>query len=153
MQTYNNTYLTVGGLEKLKEHIQSINKKRFEVGHELHDSHEPGRRIENGSYVSTLEKKLQLENSLQNINHTIQQARVIKKPKDCNFIRLGSQVKIKGNKSVKTYMIVDSPEVNPSRGFISYKSPAGASLMNKRVGDRVEIGGQKTTRYTILAIS
>ncbi len=152
MQTYN-TFLTVDGLNQLKQRIQTLNQKRIKIGKALHESVEPGDRLENSSYVSTLEKKLEVENDLRNINNTISKAKIIRKPKNCSFVRLGSEVKVKGRGSVKAYTIVDSPEVNPNNGYISYRSPVGSSLMNKRVGDRVVIGGQKTATYTVLSIS
>ena len=64
-------------------------------------------------------------------------------------IDIGNNVKLTGPKALE-FKLVDSVEANPTEGKISDESPIGQSLMGKKVGDEVEVGGKK---YKIEEIS
>ncbi len=55
-------------------------------------------------------------------------------------IQVGSTVTIQeeGNEP-ETYTIVGAAEANPAAGRISNESPLGKSLLNKKVGDKVQV--------------
>ena len=66
---------------------------------------------------------------------------------------MGSIVTIEMNRKEKTYTILGSTETNPSKGIISHNSPIGLALMNKGVGDIVEIKiANKKIKYKIINI-
>ena len=44
-----------------------------------------------------------------------------------------------GNQNRMTYMLVNPHEANLREGKISIKSPIGQALLNKKVGDEVEV--------------
>ncbi len=48
-------------------------------------------------------------------------------------------VREKGSKETEIYLLVGAAEANPQVGKISYKSPLGQALMNKKVGDKVKV--------------
>ncbi|MDO8599764.1 MAG: transcription elongation factor GreA [bacterium] len=68
-------------------------------------------------------------------------------------VQIGSTVTIARDGVERTYEILGSEEVNPSRGRISHHSPLGVALMGRKVGDAVTVTvNGKTTTYTILAV-
>ncbi len=60
-------------------------------------------------------------------------------PKDT--VGLGDTVHIQevGSDTVEVYTLVGAAEANPRAGKISFKSPLGRALMDKRVGDKVVV--------------
>jgi transcription elongation GreA/GreB family factor len=55
-------------------------------------------------------------------------------------VGLGSRVTVRWEEDGKeTYTIVEPAEVDSSAGRISYESPVGHALMDRRVGDRVAV--------------
>ena len=69
-------------------------------------------------------------------------------------VQLGATVVIElKNGERKTFRILGSKETNPENGFISFQSPLGAALMNKKKNDLIRIetpGG--ISEYRILEI-
>ena len=74
---------------------------------------------------------------------------------DFDKIHMGCKVKVRdmGTRREYTYQIVSSTEVNSREKKISYESPIGAALMNKEVGEVVEIEiPAGSIRYKVLDI-
>jgi transcription elongation GreA/GreB family factor len=68
-------------------------------------------------------------------------AQVIRAPQDTDVVRFGSTVTIARDDGRRaSYRIVGEDEAEPSRGTLSYVSPAAQALMGKRVGDVVRVG-------------
>ncbi|MCC7571236.1 GreA/GreB family elongation factor [Candidatus Micrarchaeota archaeon] len=82
-------------------------------------------------------------------------AEVVSAPQNTDIISLGSKVEIEfSDGNVETYRILSETETNPSEGKISYKSPLGAALMGKKVGDLVSYNiGSGTEVVEIITIS
>ena len=76
---------------------------------------------------------MEIENMLQN-------AVIIEETHDHQKVSLGSNVKIKDHEGkTNTYLIVGVAEANPKEGKISNESPVGMALLNKKIGEEVEI--------------
>jgi transcription elongation GreA/GreB family factor len=70
---------------------------------------------------------------------------------DASHVKFGSRVKVERDDGRKeTYRIVGMDEADPKRGTLSYVSPLAQALMDREVGDRIEVGG---TRREIIEIS
>lgn len=147
------TYITQTGFQSLKDKLDQLNHKRAKLGHDLHSVQEPGKRVENGSFSTIWEQKIQIEETMQDITATLRKATLIKRPTRRSRVMLGSTVKLKSEDTVRNFTLVDSPEADPSQGLVSYHSPAGESLLGKRIGDQVEIGNGHKVTYTVLEIS
>ena len=71
-------------------------------------------------------------------------ARVVRAPKDAAVVRFGSTVTIaRDDERRESYRIVGEDEADPSRGTLSYVSPAARALMGKQVGDVVRVGSSE----------
>lgn len=64
---------------------------------------------------------------------------VIIQPSSSGVVQLGSTVTVEINGKENSYTILGSSETDPTAGVISHRSPLGAALMGRRVGDTVEI--------------
>lgn len=148
----NHIYITQTGFQKLKNKLNYLHRERVTLGEELKKAQEPGNREENASYAAVRNKTMQIEHNMQQIQDTLQNAVMIKKPCDNHMIKHGSTVKLKNGSDVKIFTVVGSLEADPSNGYISDESPVGSQLLNKQVGDRVAVGNGKAENYTVIAI-
>jgi transcription elongation factor GreA len=152
MQGSNNIYLTPTGFQNLKSKCNRLYKERVALGRELEAVKEPGRQVENHSYTAVRNRALQIETHMEQINHTLQNAVLIKKPKQKHTVARGSTVKLKSGHDIKKFTLVGSVEADPSYGYLSDHSPVGKQLLDARVGDTVYIGNGHVTAYTVLSI-
>ncbi len=53
-----------------------------------------------------------------------------------NAITIGSRLAVEVDGRIKCYEVVAS-DVNPSEGRVSFRSPLGAALLGRHIGDRV----------------
>jgi transcription elongation GreA/GreB family factor len=71
-------------------------------------------------------------------------ARVVRAPNDAAVVRFGCTVTIaRDDERRESYRIVGEDEADPSRGTLSYVSPAAQALMGKQVGDVVRVGSSE----------
>jgi transcription elongation factor GreA len=134
-------YVTEEGLKKLEEELNFLrNEKREEVAQRLHEAMEDGELIENAEYEAAKNEQAFVEGRILELEHMISVARVIEKSKSKDMVTIGSTVVVKedGQKS-ETYTIVGAAEANPKAGLISNESPLGQALLEKKVGDIVEV--------------
>lgn len=134
-------YVTEEGLKKLEVELNFLrNEKREEVAQRLHEAMEDGELIENAEYEAAKNEQAFVEGRILELEHMISVARVIEKSKSKDMVTIGSTVVVKedGQKS-ETYTIVGAAEANPKEGLISNESPLGQALLEKKVGDVVEV--------------
>jgi transcription elongation factor GreA len=74
------------------------------------------------------------------LERTLRNARLIQVV-DTERVGIGTKVKLMNleDDEEAEYIIVGSAEAEPAEHKISYESPVGKALLNKRVGDEVEI--------------
>lgn len=148
-------YLTKEGFERLKKELERLKKEeRIKVAQQLEEAISFGDLSENAAYDEAKEEQAILEGKIVEIENTINNAIIIKTPKDNGFIDIGSKVTIEGNNLENTFLIVGEEEASPIEKRISHKSPIGKALLGKKVGDKVKIqtpGG--VTEYEVKVIS
>ncbi|MGL4676440.1 MAG: transcription elongation factor GreA [Brevinema sp.] len=100
---------------------------------------EKGDLRENSEYKAALEKQDQLKSTLTKLESDLSQAQLIDFSKvKTNRVDVGTKVTLEEEKDgVVTYQILDPWSVNFDKGIISYHSPLGHSLLDKKVGDKV----------------
>ena len=58
-------------------------------------------------------------------------------------MRVGTRVRLSGPRGVERRLVVLGPwECDPEAGVLSYESELGRSLLGRKPGDSVEIGGE-----------
>jgi transcription elongation factor GreA len=137
-----NVYITAEGFEKLErdlEHLRSV--RRQEVALRLREAIQDGDElIENAEYEAAKNEQAFVEGRIIELERMLAKAQIIEHNKKSDTIEIGSTVTIKeGNKKPETFTIVGAAEANPKDGLISNESPLGSALLNKQVGDTVEV--------------
>lgn len=147
-------YLTKEGLEQiqreyknLKEELaQKIEKEAFVVDANYESDCEYLTFLED---ISLLEKRiLELEEILRNY----QLIQLPPKNKR-DSVQIGATVLIEAEGKISEFTIVGPFEANPLLGKISYESPLGRALLNRKVGEEIKIQIGKTKIYKIKKIT
>ncbi len=147
--------LTQDGLEELKKELKHLLDQRHIIADRIKQARGMGDLSENAEYQTAREEQDRLESRIGELEHVVQNSKLIKKPKGNGHVKLGSLVKLKSSAGKATqFQVVGTMEADPLNGKISDESPIGKVLLNKKVGDQVEIkaSAEKTT-YKITSIS
>ena len=148
-------HLTKEGVQEIQAELAELTARRPELAERIKSAREFGDLAENAEYTSARQDQEQVESRIAEIEHILQNVDVIKKPKGDSKVQLGSVVKLKDDSAKnKQFQVVGTVEADPLNGKISDESPIGKALMNKKVGDAVEISTPaETTKYKIVEIS
>lgn len=142
MQDEDKIYLTKDGKEKLQSELAELEgPRRAELASRLKSAIEMGDLSENADYHKAKEDQGFLEGKILEIKHTLYFATVVEeKGKGQGKVNVGCNVTVQeGDLPSETYFLVGSQEADPTENKISHVSPMGSALMNKEVGDIVEI--------------
>lgn len=134
-------YLTKKGRKKLEEELKYLHEtKRQEVANRLHEAMEDGELIENAEYEAAKNEQAFVEGRILEIEHMLASAQEIKRRRSKDQIRIGSTVVIQEDGSTpETYTIVGAAEANPRQGLISNESPLGKALLERKIGEKIEV--------------
>jgi transcription elongation factor GreA len=136
-------YITVEGLQKLKEELDQLRLvERPSISRLIADARDKGDLTENAEYSAAKEAQGMLEMKISRIEDIINRSRVIDESKiDTSTVRILNRVKIKNktNNTVMEYQIVPESEANFKLGKIAISSPIAMGLIGKKVGDTVQI--------------
>lgn len=139
------TMLTAEGLKNLEEELAQLqNVKRKEIAEKIKVARSYGDLSENSEYDDAKNEQAIMEARIATIEAILKTAVVIDESNTSNeHVHLTSVVTIEMIKTGRQckYMIVGSGsnETNPREGKISDESPVGRALMDKSVGDVVEV--------------
>ena len=133
-------YLTPEGEAKLNAELQDLKgPKREELSKRLRPAIQMGDLSENADYHKAKEDQGFLEGRIQELEAILRNAIIIKETKSSGIIFIGSHVTIQEDTfDPETYHLVGPTEADPRHGRISYESPIGRALMDKKVGDVAE---------------
>jgi transcription elongation factor GreA len=135
-------YLTKEGLAELKrEYDELINKKRPEVLERVSQARNMGDLSENAEYVASREELTFIDGRIDELEIILKQAVIIRdNVKTANHaIKLGSTVTLHSNGKKEIFTVVGEWEADPENKKISHESPLGKVLLNKKVGDKVQV--------------
>jgi transcription elongation factor GreA len=137
------SFLTREGYIHLQEELEFLRtKKREEIANRLHEAMEGGELIENAEYEAAKNEQAFVEGRIKELEVLLATARVIDEAQhqSTGTIQVGSKVTIKEEDlESEMYTIVGAAEANPVNGKISNESPLGKALLNRKVGDRVQV--------------
>lgn len=147
-------YLTREGLKKIKEEYEELKKKREE---KIKEGSPPILHSEdlNPQYMVFKEDMFFLETRLKELEKVLKNYQLIVPPKGekRKTVQIGAIVTLQENGgAINEFMVVDSIEANPSEGKISWRSPLGKLLLNKKVGEKVFLTTPTKIIYTIKKI-
>ncbi len=146
--------LTQAGINELKNELAELVSQRLAIAERIKQARELGDLSENAEYQSTRDEQDRLEARISELEHILQNSKVIKKPRAANQVVLGSTVKLRSPTGKTTeFQVVGTMEADPLSGKISDESPIGRELMGKKVGDKATIRTSDPVTYKITHIS
>lgn len=135
-------YLTQEGFEELKAELDVlINVKRPENIQAIKEARALGDLSENADYDAAKNDQAEIEGRIKKIEKMLENVEIIEKV-DNDKVGLGTTVSIRyvdDEDETDEYKIVGSQEADPFESKISNESPIAKAIMNKRVGDIVDV--------------
>ncbi len=135
------TLLTEEGLNDLKKELDElINVKRPANLKAIKEARALGDLSENADYDAAKNDQAELEGRIKKIEKMLENYEIIEN-KSSDKVELGSTVEIKyvDDDETDEYKIVGSQEADPFMSKISNESPIAKALLNRKVGDIVEV--------------
>jgi len=149
------SYITEEKKRALEEELNYLRgTKRKEIQESLLAARALGDLSENAEYHQAREDQGKTEDRINQIDHMLKSAIVVKKHSS-DKVEIGTNVVVKkeNNKEQITYSIVGAEEADMTKNKISNKSPLGEALCGKKKGEVVSISTPKgLVKYTIVDI-
>jgi len=133
--------LTQEGLNNLKAELEDLKtNKRKEVAERIKIAKEYGDLSENAEYQEAKDQQGYVEGRILELEALIKTAILAdKQVNDHNIVGIGSHVAVQRDGQTLNFTIVGSTEADPANKKISLESPLGQALLNKKIGDEVEV--------------
>ena len=136
-------FLTSEGYLELETVLNYLKTdKRKEVLSSLKEARALGDLSENAEYDSAREEQGKLEARIKEVEYILEHATIIDDGgSDKDVVNIGCTVTLQyeGDDEVEEYRIVGSQEADPFNNKISNESPIAAAILNKKVGETVEV--------------
>jgi transcription elongation factor GreA len=150
--------ITPDGYSKLKDELERLLKiERPSIIKAIAEARAHGDLSENAEYHAAKERQSFIEGRIQELKTKIALADVIDPAKiSQNKVAFGARVKVidLSNDEEKTFMLVGPDEADAKNGKISISSPVGKALINKEIGDVVNVKApSRNMEYEILEIN
>lgn len=137
------THVTKEGLEKLKEELEYLKTtERRNVTKAIAEAKSYGDLSENSEYDAAKTREAEVEYRIIELENLIKTAVIIDaRTLDLSKVNIGCFVDVYDEMfdETCTYKIVGATESDPVNGLISNESPVGKALLNRMVGDKVEV--------------
>lgn len=144
--TLNNSimvYMSQEGYDKLVAEIHRLEAiERPKASAAIAEAADKGDLSENSEYDAAKEAQAHLEAKIVELKRTIAQAKIVDTSRlSTEEVQIMSTVELTNLSTNKkmVYTIVSESEANLKQGKISIKTPIAQGLLNKKVGDTVEI--------------
>ena len=129
--------------EKLRQELHELKTKgRQNMAAAIQEAREKGDLSENAEYDAAKEAQGLMEMKINELEGLLSSAKVLESSQiDTSRVQPLTWVKIKNCKTgiVMKYNMVSEKEADVKLGKISMTSPIGAGLMNKKIGDVVDV--------------
>jgi transcription elongation factor GreA len=142
--------MTANGLALLQDELKTLKSiERPAIIKALEEARSHGDLSENAEYEAARERQSFTEGRVADIEDKLRRAEVIDVSKlSGNEVKFGATVVLEdedtGEKS--TYQIVGVDEADIGIGLLSVNAPLGRALINKTVGDNVEVTTPRGTK-------
>ena len=136
-------YYTEEGLQKLKDELHDLKTRgRADMARQIAEARDKGDLSENAEYDAAKDAQGLMEMRIAELEAAVGNARVMNEDSvDLSKVSILSTVKIKNVKNGMElkYTLVSEKEANLKEGKISYESPIGKGLLNKKVGEIADV--------------
>jgi len=134
--------ITQVGIDALREEIERLEgPARNEMAARIKAARELGDLKENADYHIAKEDQAHLETRIKSLKERLRKAVVIEVDDDADSFAFGrtSEVLDVTSGDLNTWTLVGSTEANLAQGRLSAESPVGRALMDRKVGEQIEI--------------
>ena len=134
-------YLTQLAISRLQTQLANLKKSLPHFINETQRTAAYGDRSENAEYKEAKSNLRRTNNQIRSIENQLKRAVPIKLDQNKKgVVQLGSTVVLESQEGTKkTFQILGPQETNPSKGIISYQSPLGTALLNRKKGETITI--------------
>lgn len=136
-------YMSQDGYDKLVAELQRLEAvERPKASAAIAEARDKGDLSENSEYDAAKEAQAHLEDKINKLKLTIANAKIVDVSRlSAEAVQILSKVELTnlGNNTKMVYTIVSEQEANLREGKISIQTPIAQGLLNKKVGDVVEI--------------
>lgn len=136
-------YMSKEGYDKLVAEVQRLEAiERPKASAAIAEARDKGDLSENAEYDAAKEAQAHLESKIAQMKMQIAEAKIIDTTQlktDCVQILSHVEMTNLANNAKMAYTIVSESEANLAQGKISIKTPIAQGLLNKKVGEEVEI--------------
>ena len=137
------TYMSQEGYDKMIAELQRLESvERPKVSAAIAEARDNGDLSENSEYDAAKEAQAHLEDKINRLKMAIAEAKIVDTSRlSTDAVQILSTVEMTNlaNKAHMKYTIVSENEANLREGKISIQTPIAQGLLNKKVGDEVEI--------------
>ena len=136
-------YMSQEGYDKLVAELQQLESvERKKISTAIAEARDKGDLSENSEYEAAREAQGHLEDKINRLKLTIAEAKIVDTSRLSNeVVQIMSKVEMTNmkTKAKMAYTIVSENEANLREGKISIQTPIAQGLLNKKVGDEVEV--------------
>lgn len=134
--------ITPEGFKKLSDELTHLFEvERPKVVDEVHQAALQGDRSENAEYIYGKKRLREIDKRIGFLQRRLDIARVIDPARQSGEkVLFGATVRVEDEDGQeKVWQIVGEDEAAPTNGKVSWKSPVGRALLDKKVGDFVTV--------------
>jgi transcription elongation factor GreA len=150
-------YLTKEKFDQLNNELKDLKTvKRKEVAESLDYARGLGDLSENAEYHEARELQANIEDRIAKLESMLKNTTIMSsEPSHGEHVRIGSIVTIEkqGDKNQRKFKIVGSEETDMAQGKLSNRSPLGAAILGKKVGEDFSFNSPAgTMTYNIISV-
>ena len=125
-------------LETELNNLKSVDRPR--IIEAIKEARAQGDLSENADYDAARDEQAKIEARIQELEYMLEHAKIIEK-KSGDIVTIGTTVTVKyvEDDEEEVYSIVGSMEADPFENKISNESPIGKAIMDKKVGDVINV--------------
>ena len=136
-------YMSQEGYDKMVAELKRLESvERPKASAAIAEAADKGDLSENSEYDAAKEAQAHLEDKINKLKLAISEAKIVDVSRlSTDAVQILSKVEMTNltTKAKMTYTIVSESEANLKEGKISIKTPIAQGLLNKKVGDEVDI--------------
>jgi transcription elongation factor GreA len=147
--------MTAEGRSALEQELESLRAQRPKIAEALRSAMADKDFRENAPLDAAREQQAHLEARIRELESMLKRATIVEGGARGGLARMGARVRVQDLQSSRemSYTLVGPGEVNANEGKISVSSPVGRALVDRAVGEEVEVvAPSRTFRYRILTI-
>ena len=152
----NDVVMTAEGLETLKaeiEHLETV--ARNDIAQQIKTAREWGDLKENAEYHEAKRAQAHLETKILQLREQLQHAKIVEPSAGGDVVGFGSTVEVEDDSGRRvTYTLVSAREAAPAEGKLSFESPVGVALRDKKAGEVASVETPKGARkLTVVSVT